>query len=72
MLAASQQEPLYMSEAEYFEFEQASDAKHEFVGGQVVAMAGASWKHNIIGSNTNTQLNQQLFNKTCTVVVTYA
>jgi Uma2 family endonuclease len=68
MVAASQQEPIRMTEAEYLAFEQDSDIKHEFVNGDVFAMTGASWRHNVICSNVNIALGGQLANKDCTVV----
>ena len=36
------------------------DAKHEYVVGQVFAMAGAAFNHNLIGSNLASGLRQQL------------
>lgn len=38
--------------AEYLAFERESDVKHEFIGGQVVAMSGASREHNLIVAST--------------------
>lgn len=36
---------------EYFELEQASSVRHEYVGGQIFAMAGASDRHNRLAGN---------------------
>lgn len=63
-----QQEPLFMTEAEYLQFEENSETKHEFVNGKVYAMAGASWRHNVICLNTGTTINRQLVDKPCTAV----
>lgn len=46
----AQPEPLYMTESEYLEFERDSDVKHEYLNGEVFAMAGASAKHSLICS----------------------
>jgi len=59
--------PLRMSEAEYLEFEEQSDIKHEFRKGWVYAMTDASVRHNVITGNTITQLNIQLSGKKCSV-----
>ena len=41
----------YISEEEYLEIEQSSDIKHEYVNGEMWAMAGASRNHNILTGN---------------------
>lgn len=53
------------SEAEYLAFERESDIRHEFWDGQIRAMAGASRRHNIIASNVNGVLFNQLADRTC-------
>ena len=40
--------PLYMTLEEYFEFEEKSQLRHEYVNGMVYAMSGASLAHNEI------------------------
>ena len=62
------QEPLYMTQSDYLEFEEKSELKHEFVNGRVYAMAGAGLNHNIINGNLQTTLNNQLSDKPCIVV----
>ena len=57
-----------ITEAEYLEFERHSDTKHEFVDGEILAMAGASWNHTVIVSNINTRLNVGLENSSCIAV----
>ncbi|MEL7435644.1 MAG: Uma2 family endonuclease [Chloroflexota bacterium] len=61
--------PQAMSVAEYFALSDAStDTKYEYARGKVYAMAGASWRHNVINSNTNAALHGALRGKPCTVV----
>lgn len=36
------------------------DEKHDYVGDQVFAMAGASYRHNLIKSNVSGEIRQQL------------
>lgn len=57
-----------MTEAEYLESERDREIKHEFVDGEIVAMAGASWNHTVIVSNINTRLNVELENSACIAV----
>ena len=69
----AQGEKLYTIE-EYLAFERASEEKHEYIDGRIVplhgdyevmAMAGASRKHNLIGTNTGTEIRFQLKGKNC-------
>lgn len=41
----------YITVAEYLEGERISDVKHEYVDGEIYAMAGESRRHNLIASN---------------------
>jgi len=41
----------YMSPEEYLEFEQHSDIKHEYIDGEVYAIAGTTKAHNTISFN---------------------
>jgi len=68
MAMAQQQEPLLMSEAEYLEFEETSDIKHEYVDGRVYAMTGAKWNHIRITGNAHTALDNLLADTPCVVV----
>lgn len=45
---------------EYLAFERASEIKHEYFAGEIVAMAGASWEHNLIVGDTYGSLHRQL------------
>jgi Uma2 family endonuclease len=56
-----------MSVEEYLEFERASETKHEYYGGEVLAMAGASYDHNTIVGNIFATLHAQLRGKPCRV-----
>lgn len=56
------------TESAYLAYEDASEFRHEFANGEIVAMTGASLKHNMICVNTSTALNIQLANKDCGVV----
>ncbi|MDQ3033479.1 MAG: Uma2 family endonuclease [Myxococcota bacterium] len=45
---------------EYLAIEASSDAKHEYLNGEIVAMAGASPRHNVIASNVTGVLRNAL------------
>ena len=57
----------YLTEAEYLHGEQYSDIKHEYIYGDVYAMAGASRYHNIITTNIARHLGNHLEQTPCTV-----
>lgn len=59
--------PTKMSEIEYLEFEEQSENRHEFVNGNVFAMAGSDWKHAMITQSTSATLYMQLRGKGCRV-----
>lgn len=48
------------SEEEYLEAELLSEVKHEYIGGTVYAMAGASRNHNLIVSNVLSEIRNKL------------
>lgn len=54
------QQAFFISEKDYLTGEEVSTIRHEYMDGQVYAMAGASDKHNLISSNANAFLNQNL------------
>jgi Uma2 family endonuclease len=56
-----------MTEAEYLEFERASELKHEFIDGEVLAMTGASRAHNLICTTTSFLLYSQLRGRSCEI-----
>jgi Uma2 family endonuclease len=55
------------SVAEYLEAESKSEVRHEYLDGQVFAMAGGSKAHNIITLNIASRLRSQLREKSCDV-----
>ncbi|MFZ5897510.1 MAG: Uma2 family endonuclease [Myxococcota bacterium] len=56
---------LPLSFAEYLAFERRSSDKHEFVDGQVYAMAGARYAHNRVVANTVRALGNALSGGSC-------
>lgn len=65
-MSAVQQNP-FMTEAQYLEFERASEIKHEYFKGEVFAMAGASEEHDSICMNIATTLLPQIRKNGCKV-----
>jgi Uma2 family endonuclease len=59
-------EKLYTPE-EYLELERAAEQKHEFIDGEILAMAGASREHNLIGVNVSGELRSRLRGKGCEI-----
>lgn len=62
----AQPKNLYTVE-EYLEFERKADARHEFFGGEIFAMAGGSKRHNGISANLIRLIGNQLVERECTV-----
>jgi Uma2 family endonuclease len=52
---------------DYFAIEESSAIKHEFFGGEIYAMAGASLRHNRITGNVASLLRSKLFGSDCEV-----
>lgn len=52
---------------DYLDFERNSDIKHEFYDGEIFAMSGAKWNHNVISWNIGGELRQKLKDKKCSV-----
>jgi Uma2 family endonuclease len=61
----SQPKTTYLTPEEYVAFERKATYKNEYIDGEVVAMTGASRRHNIIGVNISGELRQQLKGRTC-------
>ncbi len=60
------QPPLkYCTEEEYLAFERAAQEKHEYYKGEIFAMSGASFKHNVLQINIVTLLSNHLKGKNC-------
>jgi Uma2 family endonuclease len=55
----------YISPDEYLEMERASDQKHEYYDGLVIAMSGASRAHNRIAMNLYAEVGSFLKGKSC-------
>lgn len=60
-------QPIKMTEAEYFAFEDASETKHEYAKGYVYAMAGATVRHNTIINSISLALGIQIGDRDCTI-----
>ncbi|MCH7224605.1 Uma2 family endonuclease [Haloferula sp. A504] len=59
------EKPEAISIAEYLAGEELAEVKHEYVGGSVHAMAGATNRHNAIAVNAMVSLGAQLRGKSC-------
>ncbi len=58
-------QPESISIADYLAGEEVSDVKHEYLGGAVHAMAGATNRHNVIATSSLLALGAQLRGKSC-------
>lgn len=65
MIALSK--PIPLTVAEYLKFEEKSTTKHEYINGQIYAMAGTTDNHNIIAGNLFTIIRNHLRNSDCRV-----
>lgn len=61
--------PTFLSPEEYLSWEEQSDVKHEYIGGVVVAMPGASIPHNLICINIVAELRGGLRGGPCRVLM---
>lgn len=57
----------YYTPDEYLEIERSSTERHEYIGGRIFAMGGASPKHALIVSNVVRDLGNQLLDRPCVV-----
>src|SRR5207237_7284877 len=53
---------------EYLALEAVAEIRHEFTGGQIVAMAGAELEHNQIAQNVRSELTAALGERPCHIV----
>lgn len=53
---------------EYLALEAVADTRHEYFGGDIVAMAGAEFEHNQIVQNVRTELTAALANRPCDII----
>jgi Uma2 family endonuclease len=61
--------PVYkLSLEEYLELDKNSDERYEYFDGEVVAMSGASLKHNQVISNLTGELRNQLEGRDCQIL----
>lgn len=60
-----QKTPHFVSEEEYLRIDTESDTKHEYLGGEIVAMSGASARHNAITFATATTLGRHIDPSQC-------
>jgi Uma2 family endonuclease len=58
-------QPSLVSVSDYLDGEEVTDVKHEYLGGEVHAMAGATNRHNTISLNAGVSLSNQLRGRTC-------
>lgn len=58
----------YVSPEAYLAFERAAEYKNEYYYGQILAMSGASLKHNIIDRNIISTIGQFLKGKNCNIL----
>ena len=65
MSANPRSDGLYMTKAEYLEFERNSDTKHEYINGEVFAMAGAKPNHNRLTMKLSRLIDTHLDGKDC-------
>ena len=56
-----------MTPEEFLAFERASDIRHEYLGGQIIAMGGAKRNHNIVAANLCTEISNKTEDKNCEV-----
>jgi Uma2 family endonuclease len=60
---------LPMSVADYLAFEETSDVRHEYIGGEIYAMSGGTTTHNRISGNIFASLLTKLRNGPCKVFI---
>jgi Uma2 family endonuclease len=58
----------YISREDYLQWERASDLKHEYFDGHIIAMSGASLKHNAIAMNLYSDIGTFLKGKNCSML----
>lgn len=55
----------YITDSEYLAFEREAEERHEYYKGEIFAMSGASFKHNIIEDNLRVLVGSFLKGKKC-------
>ena len=56
-----------MSPSEFLEWERKQEFKHEYIDGEVLAMAGTSYNHNCITSNIHGKTWNHLQDESCNI-----
>lgn len=64
MALALQREPHYTAD-EYLAREELAETRHEYLAGQIYAMAGGSYNHEVIGGNLFAALHQAVRTSSC-------
>ncbi|MDS4031828.1 MAG: Uma2 family endonuclease [Candidatus Contendobacter sp.] len=64
---SAQLQPRWLSVEDYLAFEERSEIKHEYINGEIYAMAGASARHNQIAGNLFARLLAHLRGSPCQV-----
>ncbi len=64
---SAQLQPRWLSVEDYLAFEECSEVKHEYINGEIYAMAGASTRHNQIAGNLFARLLAHLRGSPCQV-----
>lgn len=64
---SAQLQPRWLSVADYLAFEERSEIKHEYINGEIYAMAGTSVRHNRIAGNLFARLLAHLRGSPCQV-----
>jgi Uma2 family endonuclease len=58
-----------MTVEEYFQFEEGSQVRHEYVSGELYAMSGATLRHSALALNVGTRLHAAAGDGPCSVVM---
>ncbi|HMD71178.1 MAG TPA: Uma2 family endonuclease [Bryobacteraceae bacterium] len=58
----------YLTPEQYLEIERAAEFKSEYFQGEMFAMAGAKWAHNLLVGNLIASLHEQLRSRPCAVL----
>lgn len=69
MSSVQPKQDYFISEEEYLANEQVSEIRHEFVDGQIHAMAGAGFNHNCISANVSTSFINHLKGTPCATFI---
>lgn len=67
-MQTSAQKVRYYTPEEYLAIDRASELKHEYIGGEILAMSGASLNHNFVVANLIRLLGNHLLGKGCAVL----